>query len=323
MPDVAMLLFPGVQFMGLAAQTAFEIANLAVGSPYYTLHLVSLTGGNVPSSMGFDIGTGHVDALDALDTLILLGGVTIPQRLPTEQIATLQHHMRRARRVAGLCTGAFYLAQTGALDGRRATTHWLYASRMRADHPLVKVEEDRIFINEGPVWTSAGLTAGLDLALALVEKDLGLELSRTVARRLVMSHRRAGGQSQHSELLDLAPKSDRIQKALVFARCNLASPLTIEELAAVVNLSPRQFSRAFSAETGQSPAKVVERLRVEAARLLIDEGRLSFDEIAQETGLVDRRRLREAFIRQFGQTPQGFRRLSRVGSHGGEKEQGL
>ena len=158
------------------------------------------------------------------------------------------------------------LAQAGVLDARRATTHWLLARDLQSRFPKVKMEEDRIFIIDGSIWTSAGMTAGVDLALAMVEKDLGADIARMVAKKLVVYHRRAGGQSQYSALLELEPKSDRIQSALAYARRNLHTPLSVEQLADAAHLSPRQFSRAFRAETGQSPAKAVEHLRVEAAQ---------------------------------------------------------
>jgi transcriptional regulator GlxA family with amidase domain len=200
------------------------------------------------------------------------------------------------------------------LDGRRATTHWYHARELQRRFPNVKTEADRIFIVDGPIWTSAGATAGLDLALALVEKDLGMEVAQSVAKKLVMHHRRAGGQSQHSELLALSPKSDRIQNALSFAAKNLGSSLSVDKLAEAANLSPRQFSRAFQAETGQSPAKAVERLRVEAARLMIERSLHPIEVVARETGFVDRRRMREAFLRTLGQPPQIIRRNARAAS---------
>jgi transcriptional regulator GlxA family with amidase domain len=176
----------------------------------------------------------------------------------------------------------------------------------------VKVEEDRIFIVDGPVWTSAGMTAGIDLALAMIERDLGVEIARAVAKKMVVYHRRAGGQSQFSTLLQLEPKSDRIQSALSYARRNLKTALSVEQLAEVANLSPRQFSRAFRSETGQSPAKAVENLRVEAARLLMEQGQLPIDVVARETGFADRERMRRSFLRAFGQPPQAIRRSARV-----------
>ena len=176
----------------------------------------------------------------------------------------------------------------------------------------MKVEEDRIFIIDGPVWTSAGMTAGIDLALAMIEQDLGADLARAVARKLVVYHRRAGGQSQFSALLELEPKSDRIQSALAYAKRNLDTPLTVGQLAEAAHLSPRQFSRAFRAETGQSPAKAVENLRVEAARLMMEQSRHPIDIIARQTGFADRDRMRRSFLRAFGQPPQVIRRNARA-----------
>jgi transcriptional regulator GlxA family with amidase domain len=175
------------------------------------------------------------------------------------------------------------------------------------------VEEDQIFVVDGSVWTSAGMAATIDLALAMIEQDHGKEVSRAVARKLVVYHRRAGGQSQFSALLELDPKSDRIQKALGYAKAHLRKALSVEELADVAGLSPRQFSRAFSTETGQSPAKAVELLRVEAARLLLEQGRHSMDVIADEVGFGDRERMRRAFLRALGQPPQAIRRSGRAG----------
>jgi transcriptional regulator GlxA family with amidase domain len=312
MPHIAMVVMPGFQFLALGTQAAFELANLITGEDVYTLGLYSAQGGMMTSSTGLPLPTQPLAQAGVVDTLLLMAGTDAPPRQSEAVLATLNDAAKGARRVAGLCTGSFLLAQMGLLDGRRATTHWAFARAMREGWPDVRVEEDRIFINEGPVWTSAGLTAGLDLAVALVEKDLGADVARAVARKLVMHHRRGGGQSQHSELLDLAHGSDRIQKTLIHARSHLANPLTVEELAEVAALSPRQFSRAFRAETGQSPAKAVEQLRLEAARLLLEDTRHSLEAVAQQTGFVDLRRMREAFMRQYGQPPQALRRLARV-----------
>jgi len=152
------------------------------------------------------------------------------------------------------------------------------------------------------------MSAGIDLALGMIEKDFGAEVVRAVAQKLVLYHRRAGGQSQHSALLEMDAKSDRIQNALAFARKNLQSPLGVEELADAAHLSPRQFSRAFRSETGQSPAKAIEHLRVEAARLMLESGRHSLDVVARETGFADRERMRRSFLRAFGQPPQVIKR---------------
>ena len=219
---------------------------------------------------------------------------------------------QKCRRVAGVCTGAFLLAEAGLLDGRSATTHWAYASDLQQRYPAVRVDDDRIFVSDGNVWTSAGMTAAIDLALALIEEDHGAELSRAVARRLVVYHRRPGGQSQFSALLDLEPRSDRVRRALTYAKENLRNALNVEELAEAASLSPRQFSRIFRDETGQSPAKAVERLRLEAAKAMLEEGRHSLDVVARDTGFADRDRMRRAFLRFFGQPPQSLRRSLRL-----------
>ncbi len=313
MPQVAMVLTPGFQFLALGAQTAFELANTVVEEPFYALGIYSVAGGPVVSSSGFEVPTRPLREAGAVDTLLLMAGLEPPPLQDAPTLAALGEAAHLARRVAGLCTGAFLLAQLGLLDGRRATTHWAFSRRMQEAFPAIRVEEDRIFINEGQVWTSAGLTAGLDVAVALVEKDLGTEVARAVARRMVMHHRRAGGQSQHSEMLELAPSSDRIQKALSHARSHLTNALTVEELAEVAALSPRQFSRSFRAETGQTPAKAVEQLRLEAARLLLGDTRHSLETVAREAGFADLRRMREVFMRNYGQPPQALRRMMRVG----------
>ena len=169
---------------------------------------------------------------------------------------------------------------------------------------------DRIFITDGPVWTSAGMAAGIDLALGLIERDMGEDIARATARNLVVYHRRTGGQSQHSAMLELDAKSDRVQMALAYARQNLREPLTLEKLAEAACLGPRQFTRVFRAETGQSPAKAIENLRLEAARFMLEQGRLSLEEIARATGFGDRERMRRSFLRAFGQTPQDIRNAS-------------
>jgi transcriptional regulator GlxA family with amidase domain len=227
-------------------------------------------------------------------------------------LAFLSEASAASRRTASICTGAFVLAEAGLLDGRRATTHWAFARNMQQQFPKIKVQEDKIFIVDDDIWTSAGMTAGIDLCLALIEADLGVAISRTIAKKLVVYHRRTGGQSQFSALLELEPKSDRIQSALAYARENLQKDLSVETLAEVARLSPRQFSRAFRSETGQSPAKAIENLRVEAARIMIDEGEHPVDIIARETGFSDPERMRRAFLRAFGQPPQAIKRAARM-----------
>ncbi|MCU1752820.1 GlxA family transcriptional regulator [Pseudomonas sp. 6D_7.1_Bac1] len=312
MPSVAFVVFEGFQSMALAALPVFEYANFCAGEAVYSVSVLSEHGGVLPASGGLGVDTQAFDDR-TFDTLIVGGGDSIIEQAPPAVLAYLQKSAQTARRTASICSGAFVLAQSGLLDGRRATTHWAYARELQARYPSIHVDEDRIYVIDGPIWTSAGMTAGIDLALAMVEKDLGAELARSVAQKLVMFHRRAGGQSQHSALLELEPKSDRIQTALNYAREHLAEALSVEQLADVAHLSARQFSRAFRAETGQSPAKAIENLRLEAARLMLETNRLTLDQIAAQTGFTDRRRMREAFLRAFGQPPQSIRRNARVG----------
>lgn len=306
MQRIGFVLFPGFQIMTLAAASVLEFANLTVQRTNYEIHLLSERGGPVRNTLGMDVQTEALDA-HAFDTLLIGGGVGLPAP-SAPLIEAIRAAPKTTRRVAAICTGAFVLAQAGLLDGRRATTHWAFARQLKLRHPKVNVEEDRIFIIDGDIWTSAGMTAGIDLALAMVEKDLGVDVARKVAQKLVVYHRRAGGQSQFSALLELEPKSDRIQNALTYAKSHLGSTLSVEELAAAASLSPRQFSRAFTAETGQSPAKAVEHLRVEAARLMMEQTRHPIEVIAREVGFADRERMRRAFLRAFGQSPQAMRR---------------
>ena len=310
MHSIGFVVFPGFQVMSFSAITVFEMANLSSEAPVYSIRLLSEHGGPVRASAGFSVDTEAFGTAE-FDTVMIGAGTYIEPSTP-RLLDFVQRALGTSRRLAAPCTGAFVLAEAGILDGRRATTHWAFARDLQARFPKVRVEEDRIFISDGSVWTSAGMTAGVDLALALVERDLGPEMARSIARKLVVYHRRAGGQSQFSALLELEPKSDRVQRALDHARRNLRSALSVKELAQAAHLSPRQFSRAFRAETGQSPAKAIENLRVEAARVMMEQGRHSMDVIAAETGFADRERMRRAFLRAFGQPPQAVRRAARV-----------
>ena len=308
MQRIGFVVLPGFQMMSVAALSVFELANWESGEPVYDVHLLSETGGSVRTSIGVSVATEPFDDTN-FDTLIVGRGTQPPT---PGLIEFVRRAPGRCRRVAATCLGAFVLAEAGLLDGRRATTHWHRARDLQARFPKVKVEEDRIFIIDGSVWTSAGMTAGIDLALAMVEQDLGADVARAVARQLVVYHRRTGGQSQFSALLELEPKSDRIQSALAYAKRNLHTQLTVGQLAEAARLSPRQFSRVFRAETGQSPAKAVENLRLEAARLMMEQSRHPIEAIARLTGFGDRDRMRRAFLRTFGQPPQVIRRNARA-----------
>ena len=307
---IGYIVVPGFQVMVFGGLTVFELANRLTKEPYYEIRLISESGGPVQSSLGYSVMTDSFSE-GGFDTVIIGGVITGAYPASAALIEYLRGAVKNTRRVASMCTGAFFLAQAGVLDDRRATTHWAHARELQTTYPKVKVEEDRIFIVDGPVWTSAGMTAGTDLAVSMVERDLGAEVARIIAKRMVMFHRRAGGQLQHSTLLDLDAKTDRIQTALVYAKSNLHTPLTVDRLAEAANLSVRQFSRAFREETGQSPAKAVENLRLEAARLMVEQGRLPIDVVARETGFADPDRMRRAFLRAFGEPPQAIRRNAR------------
>jgi transcriptional regulator GlxA family with amidase domain len=308
MHRVGLIVPHGFQLLSLAPLTAFEMTGFGLAKPppappHYDIHLLSEHGGPVRSSSGLTVET-EAFGDPAFDTIIV-GAIT------AFEIAFVQKAAKASRRTASFCNGAFVLAEAGLLKGRRATTHWIQAANFRARFPDVRMEEDRIYINDGPIWTSAGMTAGIDLVLAMIDKDLGPEVAKVVAKLMVLSQRRLGGQKQHSALLDLTPKSDRIELVLAHIRQNLRNPLSIEELAAIANLSPRQFSRAFLAETGQSPAKAVERIRLEAARFMMEEGRHPVNVVARETGFADRERMRRAFLRTFGAPAEALRRNAR------------
>lgn len=309
---IGFLVFPGFNILDLSGPlAAFDTASRDRAPPPYRLRVMSERGGAVASSAGLPVLTEPIDA-EPLDTLVAVGGRGVPEALGSAPLLAFIRGAATARRVTSVCSGAFLLAAAGLLDGRRATTHWQQAAALQRQHPRVKVEADRIFVQDGPVWSSAGITAGIDLALALIEQDLGADTARAVARTLVVYHRRPGGQSQFSALLDLAPASDRIQAALSFARENLQAPLPVDRLAEAARLSPRQFGRAFLAETGQTPAKAVERLRAEAARPRIEDGAEPIEAVARDVGFTDPERMRRAFLRCFGQPPQAMRRGRRA-----------
>src|SRR3981189_2673257 len=232
MQRIGFIVLPGFQMLSVTALSVFELANWEIGEPVYDFHLLSETGGSIRSSIGISVATEPFDDTN-FDT-VMVGGSAVAGALTPGVIKFLHQALKRSRRVASTCTGAFVLAEAGLLDGRRATTHWHRARELQTRFPKVKVEEDRIFITDGPVWTSAGMTAGIDLALAMIEQDLGAVVARTVARQLVVYHRRAGGQSQFSALLELEPKSD--QNALAYAKRNLNSKLTVKQLANAAHL---------------------------------------------------------------------------------------
>jgi transcriptional regulator GlxA family with amidase domain len=310
MKRIGVVVFPGFQILDMVAISVFELANLEVDQPEYAVEVISEQGGMVRSSSGVEIATQPFGD-PAYDTVVVTGSMQIEPSSPA-LLAFLNDALAASRRTTSICTGAFVLAEAGILDGRHATTHWHHARELQRRFPETRIDDDRIFIVDGSVWTSAGMTACIDMCLALIESDLGVAVSRAIAKKLVVYHRRTGGQSQFSAMLDLEPKSDRIQDALSYAKSHLREPLTVEQLADVAHLSPRQFSRAFRDETRQSPAKAIEALRVEAARTMLEAGRHSMEAVAAETGFIDTERMRRAFLRAFGQPPQAIKRAARA-----------
>jgi transcriptional regulator GlxA family with amidase domain len=311
--DIGILIFPDFQLLDLSGPVAaFQLAGYAFDKPPYCTRVLSRTGGPIRSSAGVTV-TSDVWAVNSLDTLLVVGGAgSRPATRIAAEAALIRDAADHIPRLASVCTGAFILAEAGLLDGRAAATHWRHAAMLQQQYPRVRVDGDRIFAQDGPVWTSAGITAGIDLALALIEDDLGREAARATARELVVYHRRPGGQSQFSALLALDPPSDRIRESLAYARAHLREALSVEQLASVACLSPRQFARAFRAETGQTPAKAVERLRAEAARVRIESGQEPIELVAGDVGFADPERMRRTFLRVFGQPPQAIRRFARM-----------
>jgi len=290
--------------------STFNQAVRIAGAPIYESHVISEHGGAIVGIGGLSIDARSYRKIK-LDTVIFIGGEIAPLQT-SKNIAAAKSLAMRTPRIASVCTGAYLLAEAGLLDGLRATTHWQYTAHLQSTFPQTKVIGDRIFIADGSTWTSAGIAAGIDLALALIEKDHGVDLARKVARMLVVPYRRSGGQSQFSAMSQMEPESDRIRIALNFARDHLAEPLPIERLADVAHLSVRQFGRAFRRETGETPAKAVERLRMEAARIRLQDGAEPIEQIAVAVGFADPERMRRAFVKLHGHPPQSIRRARKL-----------
>jgi transcriptional regulator GlxA family with amidase domain len=308
---VAFFIYPHFNLLDLSGPLVAFATAAGMAPDSYRFSVMSLEAGEVESWSGAKV-TGQVAVPDRIDTLVIVGDPSIADRVvPPDTIDFVRVAAAGARRTASVCMGAFVLAASGLLDGRRATTHWRFAATLQARYPAVRVEGDRIFLNERGVWTSAGMTASIDMALAMIEEDLGREISRSVVRMLVVYYQRPGGQMQYSSLLDLDTGSDRIRSALTFAREHLAEQIPVERLAAVAHLSVRQFSRAFVAATGMTPAKAVERLRVETARPRIEDGQETLEAIAQAVGFDGPERMRQSFVRILGHPPRQLRRSTR------------
>jgi len=303
---VALVLHPGFQLLDAAGPTAaFEMAErFRPGS--YALSVMAPGGREVESSSGVKLTALPLQS-GPFDTVVISGGEIIRSM---EALAAILAWLGQveARRITSVCSGAYILAEAGLLNGRKATTHWSNSHDFCKRYPKIDLDADRIFVRDGHVWTSAGITSGIDLALALIEEDLGPIVARQVAQELVVYQRRPGGQSQFSALVELGGRTGRFAEMILWMREHLAEQLTVERLAEQAAMSPRNFARVFNDEVGMTPAKAVERLRLETARSVVETSHDPLDHIAEAVGFGDAGRMRRAFMRGFGQPPQALRR---------------
>jgi transcriptional regulator GlxA family with amidase domain len=311
---IGVLVFPDFQLLDAAGPiSVFEIAARYAGQTP-SIKVLAASPGPVRSSSGVELQARGLKPSGAITTLIVAGGQGVEAAARcSETLALVRGIAKRDVRIASVCSGAYILAEAGLLEGRRATTHWRRTRHFLKTYPGVKLEPDRIFVRDGNIWSSAGITAGIDLALALVAEDFGQEVAQKTARMLVLYNRRSGGQSQFSSLLELKAPEGRFGPLLTWAREHLDAPLTVEDLAEQAGMSSRHFARAFIAETGTTPSKAVERLRIEVARQRVQSSSEAIERVAEQTGFRDPERMRRAFIRAFGQPPQSLRRAARAG----------
>jgi transcriptional regulator GlxA family with amidase domain len=311
----AIVTFPGVTLLDISgpAQVFAELQEIELAAARYSLSYLSTAGGLVQTDVGMMIDTAPISGVrpQQIDTLIIPGGPGIWQlRQDTVLMQWIMEVLPKARRIASVCLGAFVLAWIGALDGKRAATHWRYCPRLADGFPSIRVEPNAIFVKDGRVWSSAGVSAGIDLALAMIEEDFGHTIALDIARRLVVFLKRPGGQSQFSTVL-AAQASDvegRFSALHAWIVENLAGDLKVETLAAKAGMSPRTFARAYASRTGMTPASGVEALRVEAARLLLESSEAGgVLEVARRAGFGDDERMRRAFIRHLGVSPSEYR----------------
>jgi transcriptional regulator GlxA family with amidase domain len=311
---IGVLVFPDFQLLDAAGPiSVFEIAARFAGQGA-SIKVLAATPGAVRSSSGVEMLARGFKPSGAITTLMVAGGEGVDAAARcAKTLAFVRANAKRGVRIASVCSGAYILAEAGLLDGRRATTHWRRTRHFLRAYPKIKLEPDRIFVRDGDIWSSAGISAGIDLALALVAEDFGEEIAQQTARQLVLYHRRSGGQSQFSSLLELKAPTGRFGPLLTWAREHLDAPLTVENLAEQAGMSSRHFARAFIAETGTTPSKAVERLRIEVARQRVQSSSEAIERVAELTGFRDPERMRRAFIRAFGQPPQSLRRAARAG----------
>jgi transcriptional regulator GlxA family with amidase domain len=316
---IDVLAYPAVQLLDVTGPvqvfaTANDIVADAGGAPPYLLRVVAKGGKGITASAGVTFSAGPLPPIrEALDTLLVAGGEGA--EAASEDAAVVEwvgQRATRARRVASVCTGAFVLAAAGILDGRRAATHWKYCAKLAQRFPAVRVETDPIFVCDRGVWTSAGVTAGIDLALALVEEDLGRSVALAVARYLVVFLKRSGGQSQFSASLALQAGDDKFGALHEWINAHLTEDLSLSVLADRAGMSERSFSRHYAQTTGQTPARAVERLRVEGARRLLSESGRPIKSIARTCGFGSEETMRRSFLRLMAVTPQDYRSRFKV-----------
>lgn len=306
--------FPAVQLLDVAgplqvfASANERAARLGLARPY-DVTIVGPAGEDVAASAGLVFPTRMLPDVDApLDTLIVAGGQGVLRAAEDAELrAWVAGRANTARRVASVCTGAFLLAAAGLLDGRRVVTHWEYCADLARQYPAVTVDPDPIFIHDGRLWTSAGVTAGIDLTLAMVQEDLGRAIALAVARHLVVFLKRPGGQAQFSTALTLQSSDDLFTGLQDWIRDNLAADLSLKRLAAAAGMSERTFQRRYTQATGLTPARSVEQLRVEAARQLVLETQLPIKRIAERCGFGTEETMRRSFRRVQGASPQDVR----------------
>ncbi|MGE8067537.1 GlxA family transcriptional regulator [Pseudomonas sp. NPDC089569] len=273
----------------------------------YAPSVIASGGGAVTSSAGLALLTEPLPEQGS-DTLIIAGGWGVYAAAQDSPLVNwVRNHAAQCRRVSSVCTGAFLLAASGWLDGRRVVTHWSRCEQLAQKHPRLQVEPNPIFINDGPVWTSAGVTAGIDLALAMVEADLGRNMALAVARQLVVFLKRPGGQSQFSVTLSLQNEGNRFDELHAWISENLTKDLGIPTLAQQAGMSERSFIRHYRADTGQTPARAIEQIRVETARRLLGDTGLPIKRIALQCGFGSEETLRRSFQRAMDVTPQAYR----------------
>ena len=310
---VEVLAYPAAQLLDVTGplQVFATVNQLRAGpglAPPYATRVVAQGGGEVTSSAGLCLLADPLPEGTGPDTLLVAGGPGVgAAAVDAGLLAGLSARAEAARRVASVCTGAFLLAEAGLLDGRRATTHWAHCAALARRYPAIRVEPDPIFVRDGAVWSSAGVTAGIDLALALVEADLGRTVALAAARQLVMFLKRPGGQAQFSAALSAQLAEDRWGALHAWMTARLAAPIRLEAMAAEAGMSPRSFSRHYTAETGTTPARALERLRVEAAARLLAETRLPVKRICRRCGFAAEETMRRAFLRVLAVGPREYR----------------